>query len=55
MIEGYNFSRIINSSIANELGYTVYQVSSKKKTLQILTDPQSLRTKTRTKRARNLG
>jgi len=45
-IEGYNFSRITNSSVANELGYTVYQVSSKKKTLQILTDPQSLGTKT---------
>ncbi len=54
-IEGYNFSRITNSSVANERGYTVYQVSPKKKTLQNLIDPQSLGTKTGTKRARNLG
>jgi hypothetical protein len=33
----------------------VYQISTKKKTLEILTDPQSLGTKTGTKRARNLG
>jgi len=45
-IEDYNFSRITDNPIVNELGYTVYQVSPKKKTLQILTDPQSLPTKT---------
>jgi len=35
-IEGYNFSRITNSPVVNERGYTVYQVSPKKKTLQNL-------------------
>jgi len=54
-IEGYNFSRITNNLVVNELGYTVYQISKKKKTLEILTDPKSLGIKTGTKGARNLG
>jgi len=54
-IEGYNFSRITNNLVVNELGYTVYQISTKKKTLEILTDPQSFGTKIGTKRARNHG
>jgi len=45
-IEGYNFSRITHNPVVNELGYTVYQVSPKKKTLQNLIHPQSLPTKT---------
>ncbi|TFH03092.1 MAG: adenylate/guanylate cyclase domain-containing protein [Nitrosopumilus sp.] len=53
-IEGYNFSRITNNPIVNERGYTVYQVSSKKKTLQKLIDPQPSPKKHESKRERNL-
>ena len=45
-IEGYNFSRIRDNPVVNERGYTVYQVSPKKKTLQNLIHSQSLPTKT---------
>jgi class 3 adenylate cyclase len=54
-IEGYNFSRITDNPEVNERGYTVYQVSAKKKTLQSLVDPQSFPKKQESKRARNLG
>jgi len=37
-IEGYDFSRITDNDVVNERGYTVYQVSPKKKTLQGLID-----------------
>ena len=54
-IEGYNFSRITDNPEVNERGYTVYQVSPKKKTLKILTDPKSFPKKQESKKARNIG
>jgi len=54
-IKGYNFSRITDNPEVNERGYTVYQVSAKKKTLQNLIDPQSFPKKQESKGTRNLG
>jgi class 3 adenylate cyclase len=54
-IKGYNFLRITDNPEVNERGYTVYQVSPKKKTLQNLIDPQSFPKKQESKGARNLG